>query len=256
MVERHEGSESAAIARYWLGRQPDAFHVNRSIDGDLIGFHANLRLEAVTPEDLAVDPAMAQAVAYIERHGPLRTGEHIRMVAGWIASAIRRSRKCSHWSRRVARRVGSPRTWRGARRYGGSRPHGTDVHRDPHSACARGGFRDRRAPLWRICARLASGVGAEWLRLKAERARRSKARPPRLPNRRERNRCQRPTPGGTHSIKCPVTLLEQRIVWHIAHAKACACREIPPRIVKALKSLGIPIPRRTRLDLPPLASQR
>ena len=84
MVERHEGSESAAIARYWLGRQPDAFHVNRSIDGDLIGFHANLRLEAVTPEDLAVDPAMAQAVAYIERHGPLRTGEHIRYGRFWM----------------------------------------------------------------------------------------------------------------------------------------------------------------------------
>ena len=84
MVERHEGSESASIARYWLGRQPDAFHVNRSIGGDLIGFHANLRLEAVTSEDLAVDPAMAQAVAYIERHGPLHTGEHIRYGRFWM----------------------------------------------------------------------------------------------------------------------------------------------------------------------------
>ena len=35
--------------------------------------------------------------------------------------------------------------------------------------------------------------------------------------------------------------LEQRIQWHIAHAKACGCREIPPAIMKELKKRKIPL---------------
>jgi hypothetical protein len=29
--------------------------------------------------------------------------------------------------------------------------------------------------------------------------------------------------------------LEQRIAWHVAHAKACACRPIPASIQRALE---------------------
>ena len=76
MVERHEGSLSAAIARYWLERQPDAFLTVRSVTGELIGFVCHLRLEAATPEDMAVDPAVANAVAHMERYGPPGAGEH------------------------------------------------------------------------------------------------------------------------------------------------------------------------------------
>ncbi len=86
MVERHEGGESAAIARYWLTRQPHAFRAIRSVGGDLIGFVANLRLEAATPEDMAADPAVALAVAYAERHGPPRPGEHIAYGRFWMDS--------------------------------------------------------------------------------------------------------------------------------------------------------------------------
>ena len=43
MVERHEGRASAAIARYWLTRQPEAFHAIRRVGGGLIGFVANLQ---------------------------------------------------------------------------------------------------------------------------------------------------------------------------------------------------------------------
>ena len=60
MVERHEGPESAAIARYWLERQPDAFLTVRNVTGELIGFACHLRLDAVSPADLAADPAAAQ----------------------------------------------------------------------------------------------------------------------------------------------------------------------------------------------------
>ena len=76
MVERHEGPESRAIARGWLGRQPDAFLIARNVTGELIGFACHLRLDAVLPDDLAADPAVARAVAHMERHGPPGAGEH------------------------------------------------------------------------------------------------------------------------------------------------------------------------------------
>ncbi|HEU4691432.1 MAG TPA: winged helix-turn-helix domain-containing protein [Vicinamibacterales bacterium] len=77
MIEKHEGRESAAIARYWLARQPEAFLIARSMTGEMIGMGAHLRLEAVTPEDLAADPAVAHAVVHAERYGPPNPGEHI-----------------------------------------------------------------------------------------------------------------------------------------------------------------------------------
>ena len=75
MVERHEGRASAAIARHWLGRQPEAFLTVHIVTGDLIGFVAHLRLELATPDDLAADPAAAKAVAHADRHGAARPGE-------------------------------------------------------------------------------------------------------------------------------------------------------------------------------------
>ena len=68
MVEHHEGRESAAIARYWLTRQPDAFQAIRQVGGRLIGFMANLRLEEVTREDTVADPAIGLAMNYADRH--------------------------------------------------------------------------------------------------------------------------------------------------------------------------------------------
>lgn len=84
MVERHEGRESAAIARYWLARQPESFHAIRSVGGDLIGFGANLRLDVATPDDVAVDPAVAQALRYAQRHNPPRAGEPILYGRFWM----------------------------------------------------------------------------------------------------------------------------------------------------------------------------
>lgn len=84
MVEHHEGRQSAAIARYWLRRQPEAFLAMRSAGGDLIGFLANLRLESPTADDLAADPAVALAIACAERYGPVHAGEHIRYGRFWM----------------------------------------------------------------------------------------------------------------------------------------------------------------------------
>ena len=77
MVEQHEGCESAAIARHWLKRQPQAFLIVRSVTGEYIGLTAHLRIEAVTSEDLAVDPAVVSALAHAERHRPPEPGEHM-----------------------------------------------------------------------------------------------------------------------------------------------------------------------------------
>jgi hypothetical protein len=74
IVRRHEGDQSAAIARHWLQRQPGAFTVFRGGDG-LLGFIAGLALHQVIPEDVAIDPAVAAALDFADRHGPARPGE-------------------------------------------------------------------------------------------------------------------------------------------------------------------------------------
>jgi hypothetical protein len=33
--------------------------------------------------------------------------------------------------------------------------------------------------------------------------------------------------------------LDQRVEWHLAHAKACSCRDLPASILKELKRRGI-----------------
>ena len=83
MVERHEGAGSAAIARYWLTRQPDAFFMIRRVGGDVIGLVANLNLQDVTPDDIAADPAVAHAVTYAEQHAPSR-GERMPYGRFWM----------------------------------------------------------------------------------------------------------------------------------------------------------------------------
>ncbi len=85
MVQAHEGGASTEIARHWLRRQPLAFSVFRSRGGELIGFMANLALEKATPDDRHIDPAIPAALAFADRHGPLRPGEeavHLRFWKG------------------------------------------------------------------------------------------------------------------------------------------------------------------------------
>jgi hypothetical protein len=75
MTARHEGAASAAIASHWLRRQPTSFLGFRDVAGSLVGYMANLRLDAVSAEDCEVDPALKPALAYMQAHGPLRAGE-------------------------------------------------------------------------------------------------------------------------------------------------------------------------------------
>jgi len=85
MARQHEGAGSAKIADYWLRRQPEAFLVFRTFDGELVGFMAQLAIQQATQEDLAVDPAVAAALAFVQRRGPLRPGEEIVHLRFWMS---------------------------------------------------------------------------------------------------------------------------------------------------------------------------
>jgi hypothetical protein len=84
MVERHEGVDSALIARHWLARQPQAFLVFRDLGGALIGFMAQLAIHDATATDAAADPAVPAALDFARQHGPARPGEEILHLRFWM----------------------------------------------------------------------------------------------------------------------------------------------------------------------------
>lgn len=77
MVERHEGPESARLARHWFSRQPRGFSVFRDLTGQIVGFEATVSLHEASAEDLAADPATRAAMRYARRYGPPRPGDEV-----------------------------------------------------------------------------------------------------------------------------------------------------------------------------------
>lgn len=77
LVESKHGPAAAAIARHWTSRQPRATLVARSPAGVPLGFVMTLTLVAPSPQDLAVDPAVAAVWADAQRRGVPREGEVI-----------------------------------------------------------------------------------------------------------------------------------------------------------------------------------
>jgi hypothetical protein len=84
MVQRHEGDASARIARHWLDRQPEAFLIFRDVAGPVVGFMAQLTLHDATTNDVAADPAVPAALAFVQRHGPVRPGEEVVHLRFWM----------------------------------------------------------------------------------------------------------------------------------------------------------------------------
>ena len=70
MVERHEGTESAAIAAHWLERQPQAFVALRGKGAEPLGVLAQIALQAASATDLERDPGARADVG--ARPGPRR----------------------------------------------------------------------------------------------------------------------------------------------------------------------------------------
>ncbi len=84
MVARHEGKESAQIARYWYQRKPQDFRVFRSPEGTVQGFVAHLFLDSHDQEAEDFDPAMRSLWLYVRSHGTLRPGERVLYTRFWM----------------------------------------------------------------------------------------------------------------------------------------------------------------------------
>ncbi|MFD4879836.1 AAA family ATPase [Streptomyces sp. NPDC058420] len=78
LTRRVEGEHNARTVSYWLGRQPEAFHVHRHCHtGELRGFMAWLRIDGLDEETRAADPVVAEAWELVSAMTPPRQGEHL-----------------------------------------------------------------------------------------------------------------------------------------------------------------------------------
>ncbi|MFJ8546859.1 AAA family ATPase [Streptomyces sp. NPDC093586] len=76
LATRVEGPQSAALARHWLERQPQAFRVCRTTRDDrIVGFSAWLRLSDYA--EAAADPVADAAWRHTRATTALRSGEHL-----------------------------------------------------------------------------------------------------------------------------------------------------------------------------------
>ena len=88
LVERHEGAESAQIARQWLLVDPGATLLFRDLaapENGPLGFFTMLALHDAPPSVRDSDPAAQAAWHYLETHTPLRGGEAASYLRFWMA---------------------------------------------------------------------------------------------------------------------------------------------------------------------------
>ena len=85
LVDRHEGADSAALARHRFAEQPNAWRVVRDGNGTVTGVMCLLAVEDIPPADRATDPAVAAAWRQLARHAPLRPGERATLVRFWMS---------------------------------------------------------------------------------------------------------------------------------------------------------------------------
>lgn len=48
---------------------------------------------------------------------------------------------------------------------------------------------------------------------------------------------------GRHPMPKNATM-DERVKWHVAHARECGCREIPKTVIAELERRGMPLPER------------
>ncbi len=77
IVERHEGPESAALARHWLRRRPGDFAVVRGRDPEPLGVIALIALQDASEDDRAADPLARAAWEHAHAHVPPRPGDEV-----------------------------------------------------------------------------------------------------------------------------------------------------------------------------------
>ena len=77
LVERHEGVESAALARHWLALRPGGFALVRGAGPDPLGVIAHITLHDATDHERAPDPVARAAWEHAHAHAPPRAGDEV-----------------------------------------------------------------------------------------------------------------------------------------------------------------------------------
>ncbi|NJM05977.1 ATP-binding protein [Candidatus Gracilibacteria bacterium] len=85
MVAAHEGEESAALAVYWLGRQPAGALALRDDGGEPLGYLQLVALEQTDKHDRRRDPAIDAALQLLETRGVDRYGDTLTLFRFWMA---------------------------------------------------------------------------------------------------------------------------------------------------------------------------
>jgi hypothetical protein len=86
VVNRHEGAESARLAQFWMQQQPEATLLIRDRTRQPLGFVMMLDLLRISPQQEAVDPAVAQIMAFLRHQPPMRGGETATFFRFWMAT--------------------------------------------------------------------------------------------------------------------------------------------------------------------------
>lgn len=85
MIEQHEGAAAAAIAAYWLERQPAGTIVLRSADSETHGVLIQVSLEKTTAEEREIDPGVQAVWRFLQKQTSLRRGETATFFRFWLA---------------------------------------------------------------------------------------------------------------------------------------------------------------------------
>lgn len=86
MVTRHEGTESAQLAAYWLTRQPQGFSIMRQAGGEPVGFLSLISLEKTEAPDQARDPAVRAAWAFLQQTPAIQADETATLFRFWLSA--------------------------------------------------------------------------------------------------------------------------------------------------------------------------
>ncbi len=84
MVVKHEGEESAALARMWIQEQPERVILFRDQQGAVAGFLLLLALHEAAPAFLKKDHLAKACVDYLDTNAPLRPGEAATLFRFWM----------------------------------------------------------------------------------------------------------------------------------------------------------------------------
>ena len=83
LVQKHEGSASADLARRWWSAQPEAFQVCHDAHGRF-GFVALVDISSPALAKELRDPAVDAASAFVAEQAPVRTGEGVVYLRWWL----------------------------------------------------------------------------------------------------------------------------------------------------------------------------